>query len=67
VRHRRERAGPTLYPAVYRLPLTLAQLIKGKRVAIVDDVINADSHEVEEIRIHLPCSAEAQRAGFALG
>jgi orotate phosphoribosyltransferase len=33
----------TLYPVVYRLPLTVAPLIKGKRVAIVDDVINAGS------------------------
>lgn len=33
----------TLYPVVYRLPLTVAPLMKGKRVAIVDDVINAGS------------------------
>jgi orotate phosphoribosyltransferase len=32
-----------LYPVVYRLPLTVAPLMKGKRVAIVDDVINAGS------------------------
>jgi orotate phosphoribosyltransferase len=33
----------TLYPVVYRLPVTVAALMKGKRVAIVDDVINAGS------------------------
>jgi orotate phosphoribosyltransferase len=33
----------TLYPMVYRLPVTIAPLTKGKRVAIVDDVINAGS------------------------
>jgi orotate phosphoribosyltransferase len=33
----------TLYPVVYRLPATVASLMKGKRVAIVDDVINAGS------------------------
>jgi orotate phosphoribosyltransferase len=33
----------TLYPVAYRLPLTVAPLIEGKRVAIVDDVINAGS------------------------
>jgi orotate phosphoribosyltransferase len=33
----------TLYPVVYRLPVTVAPLTKGKRVAIVDDVINAGS------------------------
>ena len=33
----------TLYPVVYRLPATIAPLTKGKRVAIVDDVINAGS------------------------
>src|SRR5579872_6461724 len=32
-----------LYPVVYHLPATVAPLIKGKRVAIVDDVINAGS------------------------
>lgn len=32
-----------LYPVVYRLPVTVARLMKGKRVAIVDDVINAGS------------------------
>jgi orotate phosphoribosyltransferase len=32
-----------LYPIAYRLPLTVAPLVKGKRVAIVDDVINAGS------------------------
>jgi orotate phosphoribosyltransferase len=35
-------SNDTLYP-VYRLPLTVAPLVKGKRVAIVDDVINAGS------------------------
>jgi orotate phosphoribosyltransferase len=33
----------TLYPVAYRLPLTVASLTKGKRLAIVDDVINAGS------------------------
>jgi orotate phosphoribosyltransferase len=33
----------TLYPVLYRLPATVAPRMKGKRVAIVDDVINAGS------------------------
>jgi orotate phosphoribosyltransferase len=33
----------TLYPVDYHLPATVARLMKGKRVAIVDDVINAGS------------------------
>jgi orotate phosphoribosyltransferase len=36
-------SNDTLYPVAYRLPLTVAPLVKGKRVAIVDDVINAGS------------------------
>jgi orotate phosphoribosyltransferase len=36
-------ADDTLYPVAYRLPLTVAPLMKGKRVAIVDDVVNAGS------------------------
>lgn len=32
-----------LYPVAYRLPNTLAPLLKDKRVAIVDDAINAGS------------------------
>ena len=32
-----------LYSVAYRLPKTLAPLLKGKRVAIVDDAINAGS------------------------
>jgi orotate phosphoribosyltransferase len=33
----------TLYPVLYRLPATVARLMEAKRVAIVDDVINAGS------------------------
>ena len=33
----------TLFPISYRLPLTLRTLVKGKRVAIVNDVTNAGS------------------------
>ena len=33
----------TLYSIAYRLPLTVAPRVKGKRVAIVNDVINAGS------------------------
>jgi len=36
-------SNDTLYPVVYRLPATVAPLMNGKRVAIVDDVINAGS------------------------
>lgn len=32
-----------LHPIVYHLPATVAPLMKGRRVAIVDDVINAGS------------------------
>lgn len=40
---RRSSSDDTLYPAVYRLPVTVAPLMKGRPVAIVDDVINAGS------------------------
>src|SRR6185312_6489351 len=33
----------TLFPISYRLPSTLRPLVKGKRVAIVNDVTNAGS------------------------
>jgi orotate phosphoribosyltransferase len=36
-------ADGRLYSVAYRLPNTLARLLKGKRVAIVDDAINAGS------------------------
>jgi orotate phosphoribosyltransferase len=36
-------ADGRLYSVAYRLPKTLAPLLKGKRVAIVDDAINAGS------------------------
>ena len=36
-------ADGRLYPVAYRLPNTLAPLLQGKRVAIVDDAINAGS------------------------
>jgi orotate phosphoribosyltransferase len=36
-------ADGRLYSVTYRLPKTLAPLLKGKRVAIVDDAINAGS------------------------
>jgi orotate phosphoribosyltransferase len=36
-------AGVGLYPVAYRLPKTVAPLLKDKRVAIVDDAINAGS------------------------
>jgi orotate phosphoribosyltransferase len=32
-----------LYPAAYRLPNSLRQLVRGKDIAIIDDVINAGS------------------------
>jgi orotate phosphoribosyltransferase len=36
-------APNTLFPISYRLPVTLRPLVKGKRVAIVNDVTNAGS------------------------
>ncbi len=33
----------TLYPVIYRLPVTVAPQMTGKRVATIDDVINAGS------------------------
>ena len=36
-------ADDKLYPVAYRLPTSLAPHLKGKRVAIVDDVVNAGS------------------------
>ncbi len=39
----RQSEGCDLYPMSYRLPTTLRQRIEGKRVAIVNDVINAGS------------------------
>jgi orotate phosphoribosyltransferase len=43
IQARPSSSDETLYPVAYRLPLTVAPLIEGKRVAIVDDVINAGS------------------------
>lgn len=36
-------SGPTLFPVTYRLPTPLRPAVKGKRIAIVNDVINAGS------------------------
>ena len=36
-------ADDKLYPVAYRLPTSLAPHLEGKRVAIVDDVVNAGS------------------------
>lgn len=35
--------GPTLYPVRYRLPPVLRAEVRGRRVAIVNDVVNAGS------------------------
>ncbi|OLT14859.1 hypothetical protein BJF78_16985 [Pseudonocardia sp. CNS-139] len=39
----RSATGDGLYAATYRLPAALAERIAGRRVAIVDDVVNAGS------------------------
>ena len=36
-------SGDALYPFSYRIPLNLRSRVRGKRVAIVNDVINAGS------------------------
>jgi orotate phosphoribosyltransferase len=36
-------SSQALYSVAYRLPATIAPLLKGRRVAIVDDVVNAGS------------------------
>jgi len=38
-----ESAVDGLYPAAYRLPASLRDVVRGKRVAIVNDVVNAGS------------------------
>ena len=39
----RPSSGDALYSVAYRLPASVAPLLRGKRVAIVDDVVNAGS------------------------
>jgi orotate phosphoribosyltransferase len=40
---RTSAADGSLYSAAYRLPVALAALVAGRRVAVVDDVVNAGS------------------------
>lgn len=42
-RVREDRKSDVLYPVEYRLPRPLREMVRGKRVAIVNDVINAGS------------------------
>ena len=64
------RPGPSndtsLYPIAYRLPLTVAPLIEGKRVAIVDDVINAGSAVRETFRSLVEAGAKPAVVGALL-
>jgi orotate phosphoribosyltransferase len=39
----RSSSSDRLFPVLYRLPDAMARVLKGKRVAIVDDVVNAGS------------------------
>ena len=36
-------AGDTLFPVEYRLPVTLHPIVRGRRIAVVNDVISAGS------------------------
>ena len=42
-REREDRKSDVLYTVEYRLPRALREMVRGKRVAIVNDVINAGS------------------------
>jgi orotate phosphoribosyltransferase len=42
-REREDKKSDVLYPVEYRLPRALREMVRGKRVAIVNDVINAGS------------------------
>lgn len=61
-----EAAAGGLYAASYRLPAALRERVKGKRVAVVDDVMSAGSSlraTFEELRAH---GAETLAAGALL-
>ncbi len=42
-REREDKKSDVLYPVEYRIPRALREMVRGKRVAIVNDVINAGS------------------------
>jgi orotate phosphoribosyltransferase len=42
-RERKDKKSDVLYPVEYRLPRALREMVRGKRVAIANDVINAGS------------------------
>jgi orotate phosphoribosyltransferase len=61
-----EAAAGGLYGASYRLPAALRERVKGRRVAVVDDVMSAGSSlraTFEELRAH---GAEVPAAGALL-
>lgn len=58
--------GEGLYAAEYRLPAALRERVPGKRVAIVDDVINAGSATRATLRDLEACGARAVALGALL-
>ena len=56
----------TLYPFSYRLPLNLRSRVRGKRVAIVNDVINAGSAVRSTFADLRSCGAEPVAVGAIL-
>jgi orotate phosphoribosyltransferase len=59
----RTSAGDGLYAATYRLPTALAARLAGRRVAIVDDVVNAGS----AVRATLAAITDAGAQPVAIG
>ena len=56
-------AGEALFSVSYRLPSTVAPLLKGRRVAIVDDAVNAGSALRATFRALVDAGARPAAAG----
>ena len=55
--------GDALFSVAYRLPATVAPLLKGRRVAIVDDAVNAGSALRGTFRALIDAGAKPAAAG----
>jgi orotate phosphoribosyltransferase len=58
--------GDALYPAGYQIPAALCDLLPDRRVAVVDDAINAGSAVRATIRALRGCAAEPVAIGALL-
>jgi orotate phosphoribosyltransferase len=59
-------AGGGLYPAEYQIPAALRPRLAGRRVAVVDDAINAGSAVRATVRALRSCAAEPVAIGAVL-